>query len=181
MDKCGQIWTNRRTNRLNADKLNNSEDVKKFLRGLGLHVDEGVVQQVVNVLSDKSEQSLYSLYATRKDVQPPVCGKGTVYKIKKIYDKDELKPYLAYLSDSPIVYTARTEQRKESEHEMPKEARTEHLESDRAITQQTQKLSANLDTSYCTASPENIDVAMLKKWRVPSKKAITTNAASTKI
>ncbi len=156
---------------MTADKLNNSGDVKKFLRGLGLHVDANVVQQVVNVLSGKSDQSLYSLYATRKDIQLPVCGKGTVYKIKKLYGKGELKPYLAYLSDSPIVYTDGTEQGKEAEHEVQEEARIEHLESDCAITQQTQKLSANLDASYCMASPDNIDVNFLKKNRIPPKKA----------
>lgn len=83
--------------------MNNSEDAKRFLRGLGLHVDEGVLQQVVNVLSGKTHQSLYSLYATRQGMSPPICGKGTVYKIKKLYDGGELRPYLVYLSQRGTV------------------------------------------------------------------------------
>ena len=69
---------------------------------MGLHIDERVLQQVVNVLSSKSK-SLYSLYATRRGMSPPVCGKGTVYKIKKLFDEGILKPYLVYLSQSEIV------------------------------------------------------------------------------
>ena len=97
------------------DKLSNSEDAKQFLRGLGLHVDAGVVQQVVNVLSGKAHQSPYSLYTTRPDKPAPVCGKGTVHKIKKLYDEGELKPYLAYLSQVPNVDEAEAEQVKETE------------------------------------------------------------------
>ncbi len=85
------------------DKLNNSEDAERFLQGLGLHIDEGVVRQVVNVLSGKAHQSLYSLYATRPDKPAPVCGKGSAYKIKKLYDGGELQPYLAYLSQRGTV------------------------------------------------------------------------------
>jgi len=91
-------------------KLNNSEDAKKLLQGLGLHIDEAVVRQVVNVLSGKARQSLYSLYATRPDKPAPVCGKGSVYKIKKLYDKGELEPYSAYLSLWPTVGEAKIEQ-----------------------------------------------------------------------
>jgi len=104
------------------DKLNNSEDAKRLLQGLGLHIDEAVVRQVVNVLSGKAHQSLYSLYATRPDKPAPVCAKGSVYKIKKLYDEGELKPYLAYLSHCPTVDEARHEQIKEAEQEAPREA-----------------------------------------------------------
>lgn len=90
-----------RTNKLTVDELSNSEDAKRFLVGLGLRVDEGVVKLVVNVLSRKSALSFYSLYATRPDKPPPVCGKGTAYKIKRLYDNGELQPYLAYLSQEP--------------------------------------------------------------------------------
>jgi hypothetical protein len=100
---------------LTMDKLSNFEDLKRFLRGMGLHVNEGVVQRVVNALSGKVSVSLYSLYATRPDKPAPLCGKGTVYKIKKLYDKGELEPYLAYLSHSSTAFEAGTEKIKETE------------------------------------------------------------------
>jgi hypothetical protein len=83
------------------DKLNNSEDVKEFLKGLGLHINEEVVRKVVNVLSGEVHQSLYSLYKTRPDKPTSICGKGTAYKIKNLYDKGKLQPYLNWLSQSP--------------------------------------------------------------------------------
>ena len=105
-----------RTSKLTVDKLTNSEDAKRFLLGLGLHVDEGVIKQVVKILSGKADRSLYSLYAARPDKPPPVCGKGTAYKIKELYDKGELEPYLAYLSREPTVGGVEPEQ---SEGEAP--------------------------------------------------------------
>ena len=105
-------------------KLNNSEDAKSLLRELGLHIDEAVVRQVVNVLSGKAHQSPYSLYATRRDKPPPVCGKGTVYKIKKLYDEGELRPYLDYVSNTLTIGETKVEQIKEAEHDVPEESRT---------------------------------------------------------
>jgi len=102
---------------LAVDKLSNSEDAKRFLRGLGLHVDEGVVQQVVNILSGKADKSLYSLYSTGRHKPRSACGKGTAYKIKRLYDKGDLKPYLAYFSKGPTVDEAEAEQVKETERE----------------------------------------------------------------
>jgi hypothetical protein len=84
------------------DKLNNSEDVKAFLRGQGFSIGEETVRQVVNVLTGKVQHSLYSLYTIRSDKPIPVCGKGTVDKIKKLYVAGKLAPYLVYLSQSPI-------------------------------------------------------------------------------
>jgi hypothetical protein len=107
------------------DKLNNYEDAKRLLQGLGLHIDETVVRQVVNVLSGKAHQSLYSLYTTRPDKPVPVCGKGSVYKIKKLYGEGELQPYLDYVSDTLTIGEAKAEQIKEAEHDVPKESLTE--------------------------------------------------------
>lgn len=104
-------------------KLNNSEDAKRFLQRLGLHIDEAVVRQVVNVLSGRAHQSLYSLHATRPDKPPPVCGKGTVYKIKKLYDTAELQPYLDYVSNALTIGEAKVEQIEEAEHDVPEESR----------------------------------------------------------
>jgi len=109
------------------DKLDNFEDAEEFLRGLGLHVDEGVVRQVMSVLSCEAHEPLYSLYATRPGMPPPICGKGTVYKIKRLYDKGKLKPYLDYLSDPPTIGEAKAEQIKEAEHDVPKKSRTEQV------------------------------------------------------
>ncbi len=118
------------------DKLNNSEDAKRFLKELGLHIDEAVVRQVVNVLSGKVRQSLYSLYTTRSDKPPPACGKGTVDKIKKLYDECELQPYLDYLSDSLTIGEAKTEQIKEAEvlaRLQPKERQSGHEEQEEFV------------------------------------------------
>jgi hypothetical protein len=109
------------------DKLNNSEQEKKLLQGLGLYIDEAVVRQVLNVLSGKSHQSLYSFYATRPDKPAPVCGKGSVYKIKTLYDEGKLQPYLDYLSDSPTIGEAKAEQILEAKHDVPKESRAEQV------------------------------------------------------
>jgi len=83
-----------------TDKLRNSEDVRQFLRGRGLSVDENVVRQVVKVLSDETGSSLYGLYATRHDKSPSICGKGTAYKIKRLYDEGKLQPYVAFLESN---------------------------------------------------------------------------------
>jgi hypothetical protein len=106
------------------DKLNNSKDAEKLLKGLGLRIDEAVVRQVVNVLSGKAHQSIYSLWATRNDKPAPVCGKGSVYKIKKLYDEGILQPYLDYLSDLLTIGEAKAEQTKEAKHDVLKESQT---------------------------------------------------------
>lgn len=72
------------------DKLSNSEDAKAFLQELGIRVEQTVVIRVINVLSGKTVQSLYSFYASRPDKPAPICGKGSVYKIKKLYDSGKL-------------------------------------------------------------------------------------------
>lgn len=78
--------------------ITNSEQAKQFLRRLGLTVDEAVVRQVVRILQGKTSDSLYSVYAQRPDKQLPICGKGSAYKIKRLYAADKLAPYLEYLS-----------------------------------------------------------------------------------
>ncbi len=103
-----------RTKILNADNFTNTEHADKFLRGLRIIIDGDVVRQVVNVLSGKTGKSLYSLYTSRRDKPPAICGKGTVYKIKKLYDEGRLAPYVAYINQSPDVDKPKTEQTKES-------------------------------------------------------------------
>lgn len=90
MDKMIVQWTNK----MATHRLTNSEDANRFLRGLGLIVGEDVVQQVLGALQEKA--SLYRLYKPKQN-QIPVCGKGTVYKIKRLYESGQLEPYLTYL------------------------------------------------------------------------------------
>ena len=79
------------------DNITDSEQAKQFLRGLGLTKDEGIVRQAVEILQGKTGDSLYSVYTQRSGRKPPICGKGTAYKIKRLYEAGELKPYLEYL------------------------------------------------------------------------------------
>ena len=116
-----EIWTNK----LTMDKLNNPEDVNKFLLGLHLRVNEATVRQVIETLSGHAKKSHRSLYATRKkNPIAPVCGKGTVYKIKKLYDKGEFQPYLDYLSDLSNPLKGKAESIKTIAPTMSKESPT---------------------------------------------------------
>jgi len=116
-----EIWTNK----LTMDKLNNPEDVNKFLLGLHFRVNEATVRQVIETLSGHAKKSHRSLYATRKkNPIAPVCGKGTVYKIKKLYDKGEFQPYLDYLSDLSNPLKGKAGSIKKIEPDMSKESPT---------------------------------------------------------
>ena len=128
------------------DKLSNSRDAARFLRGLGLNLDEAVVHQVVNSLSGDSSQSLYSLHAQRKDKPPPICAKASVYKIKKLYDTDQLRPYLDYLSNTLAT------------------GKTENLPTP---DKESAGTNAQEKSNICLAPPDNIDVNVLKSWGVP--------------
>jgi hypothetical protein len=82
------------------DNIRNQEDADRFLGRFGLRVGEKIILQVVAALTE-SNKSLYDLFAqgTRRDgsIRMPVCGKGTAYKIKRLYEGGELDPYLSYL------------------------------------------------------------------------------------
>ena len=78
------------------DKLASSGDAEKFLQGLGLNVSAGVVRKIVDTLRGESGSTLYALYAYRPGKQPPLCGKGTVYKVKKLIESGKLDPLLRY-------------------------------------------------------------------------------------
>jgi hypothetical protein len=64
-------------------------------------VDEDVVRRVLAVLRKESQGTLYDLYQTgrRRDgsERTPICGKGTVDKISRLYRQEKLAPYLRYL------------------------------------------------------------------------------------
>ena len=78
------------------DNILSSEDAGRYIRKLGLTVGEEVVRRVVSVLKgvDKEYPGLYRLYKKK----PSVCGKGTVYKIKRLFDMGKLDPYWAFVS-----------------------------------------------------------------------------------
>lgn len=149
------MWANKDKINKHMDKLNNSRDATRFLRGLGLHLDESVVHQVVNVLSGDSSQSLYSLHAQRKDKPPPICAKASAYKIKKLYDTGQLKPYMDYLSNS--LATSKTESEK-AEHNVP------------TPNKEPVETNGQEKSDICLAPPDNIDVNVLKSWGVPLQK-----------
>jgi hypothetical protein len=93
-------------NKLTMDKLYNSEDAKRFLRSLTIYIPEEKVRKVVAAF--KNGSSLYELWAHGRyratgHPRTPICGKETVYKIKRFYKEGKLDPYLDYLRQSPIV------------------------------------------------------------------------------
>jgi hypothetical protein len=57
---------------------------------------------VVEILRSSTDSSLYELYAqgTRKNgtQRQPICGKGTAYKIKELYNVGKLQPYVDYVN-----------------------------------------------------------------------------------
>jgi hypothetical protein len=96
------FWPIRDKN-LTADnsEITTPEAAQRFLRGLNLRADEEVVRGVVDVLRKRSERTLYDLYkpGRRRDgsERTPICGKGTVDKISRLYKQGKLAPYLEYL------------------------------------------------------------------------------------
>ena len=89
-----------RTEELTTDNFPGGQSAQEFLRTLGLTVDETLIREVVNSLS--TGRPLYAFYNGGKhpdgSKRTPKCGKGTAYKIKRLYDKGALRPYLDYLA-----------------------------------------------------------------------------------
>ncbi len=85
------------------DKIINDSEANEFLRNLTLKVGRDVVSRVTSILTGKSDDSFYELYANRRrrdgSIRTPVCGKGTVYKITNLYKIGKLDPYLIYLDN----------------------------------------------------------------------------------
>lgn len=92
--------------KVTTDKILNQEEAVRFLGKLGLKVEQNVILQVVETIT-LSNQSLYDLYASGNkldgSVRSPVCGKGTAYKIKGLYERGELGPYLSYLGYKALI------------------------------------------------------------------------------
>lgn len=153
----------------NKDNLENLEDAKKFLRSLGLHVDEDVVRKIVNVLVGKVSQSWYSFYASRDGKPPPICGKGTVDKIKKLYKSGQLGLYIDYLNQE-----ATKESEKGQTSLVPlvtKDKEIQLSENNQLNTIQPPINSPETNINFCSASPEGLDVRILKEWGIPKKAA----------
>lgn len=122
------------------DKLDNSEDVKVFLKGLGLNVDEAVVRKILDVLSGKEHRSMYSLYASRPNKPPPLCGKGTISKIKKLYHEGKLHPYLDYLLASQTTDEVEVKQIEKAQPGVPKESQIEQKQNEEKLHKQQMDL-----------------------------------------
>ena len=100
MDKRGQ-------KKLTMDKISSQEDVKQYLRGLGLTVPEEVVRQVVDVARGKVKTSWRSLWKGAKhNGLKPLCAKGTIAKIRKLFEGGRLQSYVAYLDGGGTVQPA---------------------------------------------------------------------------
>ena len=86
-----------------ADKILNDGDAGQFLHKIGLTIGEDVVVKVLDILTEKSSTSFYELYSSkpRRNGTPriPLCGKGTVGKIKKLFNNGVLQPYIQYLEE----------------------------------------------------------------------------------
>ena len=81
------------------DKFLNENDADIFLRKLGFRISKDIIAIVLNALRD--HDSLYNLYASgmRRDGshRMPICGKGTVDKIKLLYDTGKLDSFITYI------------------------------------------------------------------------------------
>ncbi|MBI4201206.1 MAG: hypothetical protein HY531_02825 [Chloroflexi bacterium] len=89
------------------DKISSQEDAERFLRGLGLTVAETVVCRVVRVLRGEDESSMRLLWYGNKGKRvSPICGKGTVSKIRDFYNTGKLQQYVAYLDARAKVLPA---------------------------------------------------------------------------
>jgi hypothetical protein len=84
------------------DKLHSQEETERFLRGLGLKVQEEKVRIVVETLQGNTSRSKYDLWAygisRGGGERNPICGKGTVYKIENLLKEGKLELYLAHLA-----------------------------------------------------------------------------------
>lgn len=98
----GQLWPNRDKVVDHMDNIQNEQDADRFMHGIGLRISREVVREIIGVLTGEVPKTLYDLFAAgeRRDgsQRQPVCGKGTAYKIKKLYDDGDIEPYLSYLS-----------------------------------------------------------------------------------
>lgn len=142
------------------DKLSNSKDVRRFLQGLGVHIDEATIHQMVDVLSGKTQQSLYSFYSSRTG-KPSICGKGSVYKIKKLYDECELQPYLDYLYGSTTIDKDKIEQTHKSEDTNETIAVPLTQEQQREVLRQNNDQPAN-DVKFSVEPKLYLTTAMLE-------------------
>ena len=144
-------------------KISDPQDAKQFLRSVGLTVPEEVVLRVAEVVRGKVKRSIYSLWHGNKRFgEMPVCAKGTVTKIRKLYEAGKLKPYLDYLDGGATVQPA-SDQVLESRHMATHGSRV-NLEGSTEAAPQTRvhNLQAlNLDAlreAMWVPSPEHVPV-----------------------
>jgi len=83
------------------DNIQKHTSADQFLHNLGLRVDMNVIVRVLNVITRETPGSLYGLYSSAErrngTRRTPICGKGTVYKIKRLYQTGELDSFLEFV------------------------------------------------------------------------------------
>ena len=146
--------------RMTVDKIQGEGSSDKCLSALGIRIQRDVVDKIIAVLRKESDLTLYSLYAygKRRDSinRVPICGKGTVYKIKKLYDEGKLNSYLACNDGKECSLEISEVDSNDNQAILPKKS----VERD-----------TNDAKSCLNPPPEKVDVAMLKSWGIPAKKA----------
>ena len=80
-----KVWTNE----LAMDNVSNPDQAIRFLKGLGLLIDEDVVRRVVTAMSN-GESTCRFWKAGQRDSS--ICGKGTVSKLKKALQRRVAPP-----------------------------------------------------------------------------------------
>lgn len=83
------------------DNIQKYSGADEFLHDLGLRIHIDVVIKVLNVITGETPGSLYDLYswAERRDgtSRTPICGKGTVDKIKRLYQTGKMDSFLNFV------------------------------------------------------------------------------------
>ncbi len=95
--------------------ISSKEEAKQFLKEtLGLRVDEPVVRKIVAIHRGESNSSFYELYAAGKyrdgRQRNPICGNGTIRKVREFCLEGKLDPYLTYVDSAGCPGTAPTPQ-----------------------------------------------------------------------
>ena len=83
------------------DNIRKYKDADQFLHALKLTVKANVVVKVLKVITGETPGSIYDLYSSGKrrngTHRTALCGKGTVYKIKRLYKNGELDSFLEFI------------------------------------------------------------------------------------
>ncbi|MFC1942847.1 hypothetical protein ACFLWU_06515 [Chloroflexota bacterium] len=159
---------------MTADNITSDDDRDKYLKSLGLRVSWEIINMIITVLRDKNESNLYELYASgqRRDgsYRIPVCGKGTVYKIKRLYEEGKFDCCLDYIDDRKLSVDIPEVDLNSIDEKVPENIIERDANS--KLLEPGHGLEVSADSKPCLApTPDNVDVAMLRSWGIPVKKA----------